>query len=1011
MKGLTKIVLKRPVTVIMCLLCLVVFGFSSVRSARQELTPEMNMPILMVTTTYAGAQPGDVDQLVSQKIEAAAGALEGAKKITSTSSENFSMVVIQYEYEVDLNEAYDDLKKKIDETVPDLPEDADTPVIMELDMDSGTDMTLVVSKNGEANQYGYVNSEILPEFEKLSGVAEAAIAGGSGDYIRIEVLSEEMTQYGLSLGSIANDVATAEVEQPGGSISVGRKEASVSTRLGFDTEESLKEIPLTVSGGHIVYLGDVANIYTTQEKDRSIAHYNGEPAVVMSISKQQSVTAAEVSANVNRMVRSLMAGDPQLDIHIVNDSSEDIRSSLLSIVETIILAMVLSMAVIWLFFGDLKASLIVGSSIPVSILAALILMGAMDFSLNMLTLAALSMGVGMMVDNSIVVLESCFRMTQTEGKGLIDYYHDALEGTGIVVSSVLGSTLTTCVVFLPLALLGGMAGQMFKPLGFTIVFCMGASLISAITIVPLCYMLYKPQEKEHAPFSRPVVRLQETYRKVMRMILPKKKTVMGTSVLLLVFSLFLAGQLGFNLISADDQGQIAITVEMAPGLKDEEADDVIRKVEQAFADYGEMESYVASYGGSGAGSDGSVQIMVYLTDDRKTPTKEAVKRFKQKLSMITDCNVSVEENTIAGMSDGDGYELILKSTDYNELKKVSDQIVAELMERGELTRIHSTLENSAPVVEVKVDAIEAKAAGLLPSSVGHSVYEAINGITATTMKVKGEDVDVKVEYTPGEFSSADQIRQMTLSLDNGSYVALSDVAQLSFQDSPASISREDKQYLVTITGDYTPGAREGADDLLLQEVVKPKLNASVNQGTSSMDETTMEEMTNLLTAVLMAVFLVFVVMAAQFESPRFSFMVMTTIPFSLIGAFGLLFLMGSDMGMVVILGFLMLIGTVVNSGILYVDTVNQFRQDMELPEALIEAGAVRMRPILMTTMTTVLSMVPMALALGHSGEMLQGLAIVNIGGLAASTVLSLLMLPVYYSIMSGNKKRKVRVRE
>ena len=1003
MKGLTRIVLKRPVTVIMCLLCLVVFGFSSVKNARQELTPEMNMPILMVTTMYAGAQPEDVDELVSQKIEAAAGALEGAKKVTSTSSENFSMVMIQYDYAVDLDKAYDDLRKKIDEALPDLPEDADTPVIMELDMDSGTDLTLIVSRLGELNPYGYVNSEILPEFEKLPGVAEVAIAGGSEDYIRIEVLAEEMTQYGLSLGSIANDVATAEVEQPGGSVSVGRKEASVSTRLGFDTKDSLKDIPLSVSGGNIVYLGDVANIYTTQERDRSIAHFNGEEAVVLSISKQQSVTAAEVSKNVNSTIRSLLAEDSKLDIHVVNDSSEDIRSSLLSIVETILLAMALSMAVIWLFFGDLKASLIVGSSIPVSILSALILMGAMDFSLNMLTLAALSMGVGMMVDNSIVVLESCFRVTETEGKGLIDYFHDALEGTGIVVSSVFGSTLTTCVVFLPLALLGGMAGQMFKPLGFTIVFCMAASLVSAVTIVPLCYMLYKPMEKPHAPLSAPVIRLQGVYRRAMRVILPKKKTVMGTSVLLLAVSFWMAGQLGFNLLSSDDQGQISISVDMAPGLKAEEAETVLYKVERAFADYEEMDSYVTSYGGSSAGGGGTAQIMVYLAEDRKTPTKEAVKLFERRLAAVTDCNISVEESTMASMSSTEGYELILKSTDYDELKDASDMIVAELMKREEVTRIHSTLENSAPVAEVTVDAIEAKAAGLLPSSVGYSVYQAINGVTATTMKVEGEDVDVKVEYSPEDFSTVDRIRQMTLTVGDGSYVALNDVAEISFMDSPASIEREDKQYLATITGDYTPLAEDGTEALLFRDIVQPRLNAFVNQGTSSMDETTMEEMTSLLTAVLMAVFLVFVVMAAQFESPRFSFMVMTTIPFSLIGAFGLLFLMGSDLGMVVILGFLMLIGTVVNSGILYVDTVNQFREDMDLPEALIQAGAVRMRPILMTTMTTVLSMIPMALALGHSGEMLQGLAIVNIGGLVASTALSLLMLPVYYSIMCGRK--------
>lgn len=1006
MNSLTRLVLKRPVTMIMCLLCLILFGGASVMSSRQELTPEINMPMLLVMTTYTGAQPEDMDSLISKEIESAAGALSGVKKITSTSSEGLSTVAIQYEYETDLDKAYDDLKKEIDAIQSDLPSEADTPVVMELDTSSSADMTLVVSRQGEANQYGYVNQEIVPEFEKLSNAAEVSIAGGSDDFIRVEVIPEQMLQYGLSLSSIVADIQAAEVELPGGSVSVGRRNAAISTRMSYDTEEALKDIPLTVPGRDIVYLQDVANIYTTQDADGSIAHYNGSDTVSLSITKQQSSTAAALSKEIRQVIEDLTGEDASLEIHIVNDSADDIQSSLYSIAETIILAMALSMAVIWLFFGDLKASLIVGSSIPVSILSALICMKRMDFSLNMLTLAALSLGVGMMVDNSIVVLESCFRATAKFGEergGLMDYFHDALEGTGIVSASVLGSTLTTCVVFLPLAFLSGMAGQIFKPLGFTIVFCMTASLISAITVVPMCYMLYKPMEKR-APLTTPLQKLQRVYGKVLRAILPKKKTVMGVSVLLLAVSFWMAAPLNMSLLTSDDQGQLAITVEMVPGIKSSEADKLLRRVEAAFADYEELESYVTSYGGSGVSSGDSASIMVYLTEDRKIPTKEAKKIFEERLSALSDCSITVEESTISGTSETDRYELILKSTDYDELKDVSDQVMADLMERPELTKVHSTLENSAPVVEVTVDAIQAKAAGVAPGTIGQSVYQAINGAQAMELDVDGEDIDVKVQYPPDQFDSVDQIRQMTLTLGDGSYVALSDIAEISFKDSPASIQKEDKQYIATITADYTAEVGKDAESLIFRQVVEPYLSATVNQGTSSLDETTAEEMTNLLVAVLLAVFLVFVVMAAQFESPRFSFMVMTTIPFCLIGSFGLMFFVGCDMSLAAMLGFLMLIGTVVNSGILYVDTVNQYKEEMDVQEALVQAGTTRLRPILMTTLTTILSMIPMAMAWGHSGEMLQGLAIVNIGGLTASTILSLLMLPVYYSIMMKKGK-------
>ncbi|MGN0372490.1 MAG: efflux RND transporter permease subunit, partial [Enterocloster sp.] len=809
----------------MCLLCLALFGVTSVKNSRQELTPEMNMPMLIVMTSYTGAQPSDVDSLISQKIESAAASLSGVKKISSTSSKGRSTVVIQYNYEMDLDEAYDDLKKKIDAMVQELPDDADEPVIMELDTDSSADMVLVVSRAGEENQYGYVNREIVPEFEKLANAAEVAIAGGSEDIIRVELIPEQMRQYGLSLTSIAADISAADVDVPGGNIGVGRKNASVSTHLDFETEESLKDIPLTVSGKNIVYLGDVADVYTTQEEEGSIAHYNGADTVSLSISKQQSATAAALSKEVNQVIRTLEKEDPALSIHIVNDSAEDIRTSLYSIAETILLAMVLSMIVIWLFFGDLKASLIVGSSIPFSILTALILMKAMDFSLNMLTLAALSMGVGMMVDNSIVVLESCFRVSENGKNGLADYFHDALEGTGVVGASVLGSTLTTCVVFLPLAFLGGMAGQMFKPLGFTVVFCMAASLISAITIVPLCYMLYKPVEKK-ALMTAPVVRLQSIYGRIMEKILPRKKTVMGVSLLLLAASFWLAGQLSVTMLTSDDQGQLAITVDMVPGIKAAEADKLLQKVEAAFSDYEEMESYVTSYGGSSASSGDSASIMVYLTEDRKISTKEAVRRFRKMLSSLTDCSITVEENTLAGSTETDGYELILKSTDYDELKAVSETVVSELMKRKELTRIHSSLENAAPVVEVTVDAVEAKAAGIAPGTVGRSVYQVINGAKAMELEVDGEDIDVKVQYPSDEFKSVDQIRQLTLSLADGGYVSLSDIADISFQDSPASIKREDKQYVVTISGDYTADAGKNADAEIFQEAVQPFLSGT-----------------------------------------------------------------------------------------------------------------------------------------------------------------------------------------
>lgn len=390
-------------------------------------------------------------------------------------------------------------------------------------------------------------------------------------------------------------------------------------------------------------------------------------------------------------------------------------------------------------------------------------------------------------------------------------------------------------------------------------------------------------------------------------------------------------------------------------------------------------------------------------------TKDVVKQWKKELGGIPDTNITVEEysQVSAMMGSENDYQVNLQSTNYDDLKAASDKIAEALGARPELTKVHSSLENAASVVKVTVNPIKAKAAGLSPAQIGSTLNNMLSGITATTMEIDGEDVDIKVIYPKDRYRTLDQIETITLQTPAGSSVALTDVAEIRFADSPASISRQDKQYRATISGVYTENSNKNTKALLQKEVVAPNVSGSVTVAKSNMEESMAEEFTALFQAIALAVFLVFVVMAAQFESPKFSVMVMTTIPFCLIGAFGLLWLADSAISMTSLLGFLMLVGTVVNNGILYVDTVNQYRREMDLNTALIEAGATRLRPILMTTLTTVVSMVPMAMALGDSGATTQGLALVNIGGLTASTILSLLMLPVYYSLMNGSGKKRV----
>lgn len=997
--GLTKFVLKRPVTALMALLCLLVFGISSVFNATLEQMPDTDQPMLIISASYSGAGPEDIDELVTQPIEDKVSTLEGVKSMTSTSSEDRVMVMLEYDYGTDMDDAYNDLSQSLDGLSRELPDDAETSV-MEMNNNAGTTMMLSIYHSSNEDLYDYVDQTIVPLLEQISSVADVEAMGGSSDYYKIELQSDEMDQYGLTMSDITSAMSSANLSYPSGDIISGNLELSVSTSLENDTIEALMQVPITTKSGKIVYLDDVSNVYAASESRGGISRYNGEDTISISITKQQSSSAMEVSSAVTEVIEELEAEDEDLTIMVAQDSADSIVSSLKDVALTLVLAVVISMIIIFIFFGDYKASLIVESSIPTSILMSLILLTGFGYSLNTITMSGLVLGVGMMVDNSIVVLESCFRATESEeDKGFLGYAKAALSGTGIVVQSILGSTITTCVVFIPLVFLEGMAGQMFGSMGYVIVFCMSSSLLPAITIVPLSYRIYRPKETEKAPMSLPMVHIQNLYRKVMPGLLKHKGIIMISSVIIVAATLFLASGMQTELMTADDTGTVSVTVEMRPGLLSEKANETLEKVEEIVKNHSDVDSYMLRY------NSDSGTVTAYLKDDRKMSTDDVASQWEQEMTGLDNCTVSVEaSSSMSFMSRTRGYEAILNGTDYDELQEVSNKIVKEMTARDDVMNVHSSIENTAPVVTIKVNSVLAAAEGLTASEIGSQVKQLTAGAEATTLKVDGKEVSVMAEYPEDEYRTISQLKDVILSKPNGGYVALTDVAEIYYKDSPASISKTDKAYEITITAEYTSGNVQSAID---SEVISPNLSSTVTRGTNSMNRMMQEEFSAIYQAIAIALFLVFVVLAAQFESPKFSFMVMTTIPFSLIGSFGLLKLTGVSISMTSLLGFLILIGTVVNNGILYVDTVNQYRLTMELKTALIEAGATRLRPILMTSLTTILSMIPMAMAIGDSGSTTQGLAIVNIGGLSVGVLVALFILPIYYALMNGKKERAV----
>ena len=1000
--GITRFVLKRPVTVLMALLCLIVFGISSVFNATLEQMPDMDQPMMIIMANYSGASPEDMDELVTQLIEDQVSTLEGVKSMSSTTSEGRSMIMLEYDYDTDMDEAYSDLTKSLN-SIRDLPDDVE-PTVMEMNNNAQASMMLTIANPSQENLYDYVDQKIVPELEKLSTVAEVSTMGGSSEYIKIELMSDMMDQYNVSISDIKSAMSAANLSYPSGSAESGNLDLSVSTLTQHDTLDELLEMPITVSGNKIIYLEDIAVVSYAEEQKGGVSRYNGEETISISLTKQQSSTAMDLSKQVQKIIKSLQNDDDDLTITVARDEADSIQDSLKDVAETMVMAVVISMIIIFLFFGDFKASLIVGSSIPTSILMSLIVMTRAGFTLNIITMSGLVLGVGMMVDNSIVVLESCFRaMDKQQDKGALGYAKAALEGTNIVVASIFGSTVTTCVVFIPLVFLNGMSGQMFGAMGYTIVFCMCASLLSAIAIVPLCYMMYKPKERTSAPATRPLTFLQNGYRKIMPTLLKHKAIVMLASVGIIVATVFLASGMQTELMTADDTGTVSVTIETRPGLITEQADAILSEAESIVAAHEDVESYMLRY------NNDEGTITAYLKDDRKMSTDEVVSQWENEMADLENCTVTVEASTsMSMMGRSRGYEAILKGTQYDELQEVSNEIVNELIARDDVKNVHSSIENTAPVVAVKVDPVAASAEGLTAAQIGTMVKQMLDGEEVTTLKVDGQEISVKAEYPEDQYKTVPQLERIILKKPSGGYVALSDVAEIYYKDSPSSIEKEDKSYQITISADYVDSSSSAAVKTQIDnEVISPNLTGTITRGTNSRDRMMQEEFSGLYNAIAVAVFLIFVVMSAQFESPKFSFMVMTTIPFSLVGSFGLLKLTGVSMSMTSILGFLILVGTVVNNGILYVDTVNQYRMEMPLKKALIEAGATRMRPIMMTSLTTILSMLPMAMAFGSSGSTTQGLAVVNIGGLTVGVAVALFILPVYYALMNGKKERKV----
>lgn len=997
--GLTRLSLKRPVSVIIIIAAIVIFGVSSIFSLNMQLMPEMEMPMFIVMTTYVGVSPEDIDELVTQKIEEVGGNLKGLKSMESISEENLSMVLFRYEYGTDMDDAYMDLLEEINSNKSKLPDDVKTPTIIEMNMNSMPVVTIAASAEGDVDLLHYVEDTVKPELERIKDVAQVNLSGGDDTYISVSIDPQKMNQYGLTMSSLVNYIKSADFTMPVGTAARGKQSMNVSISAEYSTTEQLEKVPLTTQKGQVITLADIATVTQKSKKSNSFSRYNGEEVVNISITKRQSAGDVEVATQVKECIERLSKDGVKFDI--TSDTSKDVISSLKSVGETLVLGMVLSMFILFLFFGDIKGSLIVGSSMPVSLLITFLLMKLMGFSLNVITMGGMVIGVGMMVDNSIVVLESCFRK-RDDGY----HYKEAAEkGTKFVMNSIIASTATTIAVFLPIALTKGLSGQFFKPLGFTIVFSLLASLISAITLVPLFFSKYKPVEKKNTPITKALAAISSAYSRLLGKVIRHKALAVIVSLVLLIGTGFAATLLNTELMPQADQGRIAISIKGKPGLKIEEYDNYMAGLEEFIMQNPDVEKYSLS----ADSSSGSGNITVFLKKDRVKETWETVEQWRLALIDETGFDVSIKEDSSDGMGSlgGATVDVTLVGSNLEDLKVASDMMREMMKEVPGVISVTSSADTSGSKAKIVVDPMKSAAVGFTPAMIANEVNMALSGVDTIDVTNNRKLYTVKVEYPEGLYTNVEDLNSLVMTSPSGKQILLSDVADVVYTDSAQEIARLDKNYSYTISATTTKKAKFDAEKEIKDKAEKTAYPGDVAIGSSTMDDMMIEEFTSLGIAIVVAIILVVMIMAMQFESIRFSMMVIWCIPFSLVGSIGLMLITGTTITMVSLMGILMLIGTVVNNGILFVDTANQLREDnhMEREAALMETGRLRLRPILMTTLTTILAMVPMALGIGEGTESMESMGMVIIGGFVASTFLTLLLLPVFYILMD-RKKRK-----
>lgn len=1017
--------MQHPILLLMVFTLLGLTGLFTMSKTSLSLMPDIDMPYLMISSTYTNAGPESVEKSVTKPIEDALVSLSGLKNITSTSMEGRSQVSLEFNYGTDLEVAANDVRTKLSRISSRLPDDV-VPNIYKMDANSMPILRIAVRGNRSADDLKQIADDyIVDVLEQADGVGEASSSGGRKKIVRVEIDQNRLQAYGLTLTSVSSSLSRQNIEIGGGQITEGARDYSVRTTGEYKSVEEINNTVVTTKNGYDVKLSDLGRAFMGYNDASSEVFINGEPGVYVSVTKQSGKNSVNVANGVYKKMESLKEILPSdISMEIVRDDTDSIRDTLKTLLDSAWQGLVLAVVILFVFLCSIKSTIIIAVSIPLSIIVTLLAMNFLGITLNMMTMTGLILGVGMIVDASVVMIDNIYSYRRRGTKAHVA----AVLGTQEMIVSVCSGNLTTICVFIPFLFFMkdlGYMGQMFKGIIFTIVIALVSSLFVAIFLVPVLAGHFLPltnrNEKPvksfvfkflYGTFERVQKSIEKVYGYFLGAALRHRITTIVVCLTSLVIAFMFVPTLKIQMMTGGHDDSVTVKMVLPVGTSLEETTEIVQQFEKIVMDEVKgIKNLITSIGSGSRNATsytGQIQIQLPPSDKQIDNDVTIQKKLRAHFNDFTDVEFSFGQGRRQQMTGAD-IDIVVRSQSLSKAMEVSNLLCNVMNEMPEIGEPTVDTEEGLPQVQIEVDRQRAYNFGVNINTVANEIKACIEGVTATTFRDNGEDYSVYVMLRPEDRQNVIDLEQIYVSGSSG-LVALSNLASVNKGLGPVAIKHENRNRLVHVTANILNGENANVIEKRIKE------NASkafiVPEGVSVSYEGSWKEMSEQGSVYgkifLMAIILVFGVMAATYESFKAPIINIFTIPFLSIGVIFIYKFTGQPFSLMSAVGLIMLVGIVVNNGIILVDYTNLLRErGKEMIEACYEAGVSRLRPVLMTTLTTILGMIPMCFASSGSAGMVQPIGVAVVGGLFSSTFITLFFIPVIYSyIMKGRKKKE-----